>query len=196
MILSHIYRSLYSVFIMGPVFAQSPTYAESSPPVHSLSSIQIKASPQTSEQTHSYQHQSVSEILKLPITLQELPQSATVITRQRMEDQGLDSLGQVIEQSPGVSRSQYGDDGAGYTSFQACGFTINNYSIDGVPTTAALQGYGGLSVMDTAIYDNIAIVRGATGLLNGAGEPSAAIMMQRKRPTKTRQAQVSLGAGT
>lgn len=165
--------------------------------VSTLSSIKVRAQNEKSEGTGSYQQQAVPQVLKLPMTLQELPQSATVITRQRIEDQGLDTLGQVMEQSPGVSRRQYGDDGAGYTSFQARGFNITNYVIDGVPTTAAaLQGYGGVSVMDTAIYDNVAIVRGATGLLSGVGEPSASIMMQRKRPTAEFQGQVLAGVGS
>ncbi|MGG4578296.1 MULTISPECIES: TonB-dependent siderophore receptor [Alcaligenes] len=178
--------------LMGVAQAQ-----ETPQEVSTLSSIKVRAQNEKSEGTGSYQQQAVPQILKLPVTLQELPQSATVITRQRMEDQGLDTLGQVMEQSPGVSRRQYGDDGAGYTSFQARGFNITNYVIDGVPTTAAaLQGYGGVSVMDTAIYDNVAIVRGATGLLSGAGEPSASIMMQRKRPTAEFQGQVSAGVGS
>ena len=178
--------------VMGVAHAQ-----ETPQEVSTLSSIKVRAQNEKSEGTGSYQQQAVPQVLKLPMTLQELPQSATVITRQRIEDQGLDTLGQVMEQSPGVSRRQYGDDGAGYTSFQARGFNITNYVIDGVPTTAAaLQGYGGVSVMDTAIYDNVAIVRGATGLLSGAGEPSASIMMQRKRPTAEFQGQVSAGVGS
>lgn len=178
--------------LMGVAHAQ-----ETPQEVSTLSSIKVRAQNEQSEGTGSYQQQAVPQVLKLPMTLQELPQSATVITRQRIEDQGLDTLGQVMEQSPGVSRRQYGDDGAGYTSFQARGFNITNYVIDGVPTTAAaLQGYGGVSVMDTAIYDNVAIVRGATGLLSGAGEPSASIMMQRKRPTAEFQGQVSAGVGS
>ncbi|MBQ0217170.1 TonB-dependent siderophore receptor [Alcaligenes faecalis] len=178
--------------LMGVAQAQ-----ETPQEVSTLSSIKVRAQNEKSEGTGSYQQQAVPQVLKLPMTLQELPQSATVITRQRIEDQGLDTLGQVMEQSPGVSRRQYGDDGAGYTSFQARGFNITNYVIDGVPTTAAaLQGYGGVSVMDTAIYDNVAIVRGATGLLSGAGEPSASIMMQRKRPTAEFQGQVSAGVGS
>lgn len=178
--------------LMGVAHAQ-----ETPQEVSTLSSIKVRAQNEKSEGTGSYQQQAVPQVLKLPMTLQELPQSATVITRQRIEDQGLDTLGQVMEQSPGVSRRQYGDDGAGYTSFQARGFNITNYVIDGVPTTAAaLQGYGGVSVMDTAIYDNVAIVRGATGLLSGAGEPSASIMMQRKRPTAEFQGQVLAGVGS
>ena len=178
--------------LMGVAQAQ-----ETPQEVSTLSSIKVRAQNEKSEGTGGYQQQAVPQVLKLPMTLQELPQSATVITRQRIEDQGLDTLGQVMEQSPGVSRRQYGDDGAGYTSFQARGFNITNYVIDGVPTTAAaLQGYGGVSVMDTAIYDNVAIVRGATGLLSGAGEPSASIMMQRKRPTAEFQGQVLAGVGS
>lgn len=178
-----------------PVFAQTQS-VDGNMPVSKFSVIEVQGESPVTEGTGRYLHESVPQVIKLPLDLHELPQSATVITRQRIDDQNLTSLGEVIEQSPGITRRQYGDDGAGYTSFLSRGFTVNNYSIDGVSTTAAaLQGYGGLSVMDTAIYDHITIVRGATGLLNGAGDPSAAILMQRKRPTSTFQAQVTAGAG-
>lgn len=47
-----------------------------------------------------------------------------------------------------------------------------------------------------AIYDRVEIVRGATGLVQGAGNPSAAINLVRKRPTDVPQVSVDLSAGS
>lgn len=180
-----------------PVFAQTLPQEGENLPVSKFSAIKVQGAAAVTEDSRRYLHKSAAQVIKLPLDLQELPQSATVITRQRIDDQNLTSLGEVMDQSPGITRQQFGDDGAGYSFFLSRGFSINNYSIDGVSTTAAaLQGLSGLSAMDTAIYDNITVVRGATGLLSGAGDPSASMMMQRKRPTRAFKAQVTAGAGT
>ena len=48
-----------------------------------------------------------------------------------------------------------------------------------------------------ALYDHIDVVRGATGLTFGAGNPSAAINMVRKRATSTEPtANVEVSAGS
>lgn len=49
---------------------------------------------------------------------------------------------------------------------------------------------------DTIIYDHIEVVRGATGLTTGAGDPSATVNMVRKRPTAQWQAQTGVKAGS
>jgi outer membrane receptor for ferric coprogen and ferric-rhodotorulic acid len=49
---------------------------------------------------------------------------------------------------------------------------------------------------DTSIYERIEVVRGATGLVTGAGDPSATINMVRKRPTEDFRASTSLSAGS
>ena len=41
-----------------------------------------------------------------------------------------------------------------------------------------------MGLEDTAIYERIEIIRGSTGLTNGAGNPSASINYVRKKPTK------------
>jgi len=48
-----------------------------------------------------------------------------------------------------------------------------------------------ISSADTAMYDRVEIVRGATGLMQGAGNPAAAINLVRKRPAMTPQLSLS-----
>jgi len=153
----------------------------------------------TTENTDSYTQLGPSRTATgLAMTMRETPQSISVITRQRMDDQNLTSVGEVLDQTPGISRTQYGLPGAGYADLYSRGFAIQNYQIDGVLTPAsALQGLSASIVsLDSAIYDRIEIVRGASGLLTGAGDPSATVNLLRKRPSSEFQAYATVAAGS
>ena len=138
----------------------------------------------------------------LALGLRDTPQSVTVITRQRMDDENLGSMARVMDVTPGISLVRAGATGSPAVGeiFYARGFEISNYQLDGVPTSqlglqamaGTRSGIGGTS---TSIYDRITVVRGAAGLLNGAGNPAAAINFVRKRPTSEFQgaAEVSVG---
>ncbi len=136
----------------------------------------------------------------LGLSLRETPQSVSVITRQRMDDQGLDSFGEVLDQTPGISVWSGASGSIGATGgTYARGYEVSNYQIDGVtvPTTY----WGGHSIsniasIDTVIYDSVTVVRGATGLMTGAGDPSASIHLTRKRPTDRFQASLAQSAGS
>jgi outer-membrane receptor for ferric coprogen and ferric-rhodotorulic acid len=153
----------------------------------------------TTENTGSYTQRGPSRTATgLAMTQRETPQSISIFTRQRMDDQNLTSVGEVLDQTPGISRTQYGTPGAGYAELYSRGFAIQNYQIDGVLTPAsAMQGLSDSIVsLNSAIYDRIEIVRGATGLLTGAGDPSATVNLLRKRPTSEFQAHAIAAAGS
>jgi outer membrane receptor for ferric coprogen and ferric-rhodotorulic acid len=63
------------------------------------------------------------------------------------------------------------------------GFEITSFQFDGVPVAT---GNVGIETTNTAIYDRIEVVRGSTGLITGAGEPSAAINLVRKQANSDR----------
>ncbi|WP_417465899.1 TonB-dependent siderophore receptor [Kordiimonas sp.] len=113
----------------------------------------------------------------LGLSPQETPQSVSVMTFQRIEDQGLRSLTDIVMNAVGVSAKEL--DSTRF-SFSARGFTIQNYQLDGVPLAWSPGGDSGETLQDTALYERIEIVRGATGLLTGAGDPSASINLVRK----------------
>nr|WP_295107889.1 TonB-dependent siderophore receptor [uncultured Caulobacter sp.] len=143
--------------------------------------------------TEGYQVKGANTATKLPLTLRETPQSLTVFTRQRIEDFNLITVTEVFAQTPGVNVQQYDSN---RVLFNARGFAITNFQFDGVPTQYT-TGAGGNSVLsDTSIYERIEVVRGATGLVTGAGDPSATINMVRKRPTEDFRASTSLSAGS
>lgn len=108
----------------------------------------------------------------LGLSIRETPQSVSVMTFQRIEDQNLKTLTDVVLNATGVSSKELDSSRA---SFSARGFAIDNYQLDGVPITWTPGGDAGETQTDMALYERIEIVRGATGLLTGAGNPSASI---------------------
>ncbi|MFS0827791.1 TonB-dependent siderophore receptor [Pseudomonas phoenicis] len=154
-------------------------------------SISGKAPGSTTEGTGLYTTYSSSSSTRLNLTPKETPQSLTVMTRQRLDDQRLTSLNEVLEQTPGVTAS-HTSIGAENNTYWSRGFQINNFEIDGVPTSSRIDN----STQYTAMYDRVEVVRGATGLISGSGTPSATINLIRKRPTFEPQVSVNAEAGS
>lgn len=148
----------------------------------------------TTEDTHSYTTGSTSSATGLPLSLRETPQSVTVITRQQMDDRGVQSISDALRNTPGVSTQKYDSD---RTEFSARGFAITNFQYDGVN-----QPYDGVygenpnNSDDSASLDRIEVVKGATGLMTGAGDPSATVNLIRKKPTKEFKASISGTVGS
>lgn len=148
----------------------------------------------TTEGTGSYTTGATSTATKLNLSLRETPQSVSVLTRQRIDDQNLRSIGQVLEQAPGINVQSPGSDRLYVFSR---GLAIDNYQYDGMPTTSfAFSQALPQALADMAIYDRVEVVRGATGLLSGAGDPSGTVNLVRKRPTDTFKGYVSAGLGS
>lgn len=114
---------------------------------------------------------------KMPLTVRDIPQSVSIVSQQRMQDQGLQSVGDVLNNTVGVSASNIDSDRSNYYSR---GFLINNYLFDGVPTVVTDVWDLGDTRSDTAIYDRIEVIRGANSLALGSGNPSASVNMVRK----------------
>ncbi len=148
----------------------------------------------TTEGTGAYTTGETAAATRLPMTLKETPQAVTVITRQRMDDQQLNTVQSVLENTSGVTTRQADSE---RTSFYSRGLLINNVQYDGIPTVLGNTINGsGISALDTAFYDRVEVVRGGSALLTGTGNPSAAINLVRKRPTPEFSAAASLGAGS
>lgn len=147
----------------------------------------------TTDGTGSYTTGGSSTASKLNLSLRETPQTVSVMTRQLMDDKKLTSLDKVLEQTPGITFQYRNFGGHVYTSR---GFSLlaESFLIDGVPG----QGYQitGWMKPDTAIYDRVEVLRGASGLLVGAGEPGGAVNLVRKRPTAENKLTVQASAGS
>lgn len=147
----------------------------------------------TTENTGSYTTGSMNTATKLPLSIRETPQSVSVITRQRMDDQGMNDLNDVVKYAPGVTLHKTASD---RQEFLARGFKIDNVMYDGLPTSISTYTQDVISGADLAMYDRVEVVRGATGLMTGAGSPAATLNLVRKRPTATPQVSVTTSAGS
>lgn len=149
-----------------------------------------KAPGSTTEGSGSYTTFSTSSSTRLNLTPQETPQPISVITRQRIEDQGLVSLNDVMDATPGITVKAFGVGGDG-PQIWARGASITNFQIDGIPSSTSMSNY----LQSSVLYDRVEIVKGATGMMSGLGTPSATINMIRKRPTQAPQSSVTAEAG-
>jgi outer membrane receptor for ferric coprogen and ferric-rhodotorulic acid len=144
--------------------------------------------------TSAYTTDQSTATTRLPLTLQDTPQSISVITEQRIKDQNLTSLRDVLDNTTGVSSNAYDSE---RVVFWSRGFQIENMSYDGVPIASSLNISSADASLDPSIYERIEVIRGATGLLTGAGSPSANINFVRKHAdSRTPQADVSLSYGS
>lgn len=146
------------------------------------------------EGTGSYTPGNIATATRLVLSPRETPQSVTVVTRQHMDDFGLNSVDDVMRHTPGITVSAFDTERSNY---YARGFSVNNFQYDGIPSTARNVAYSaGNTLSDMAIYDRVEVLKGATGLLTGAGSLGATINLVRKKPTAQFQGHVSLGAGS
>lgn len=143
------------------------------------------------ERTGSYTTRLMSTATRLDLTPRETPQSVTVITRQRMDDTGMVDLLEVVRSTPGLAITPYG---VGRPGLYARGFGLDTITQDRI--TSAFNSYIPSPLGNMAVYDRAEIVRGSTGLMQGAGNPSAAINLFRKRPTEAFHAELTGAAGS
>ncbi|AZL74650.1 TonB-dependent siderophore receptor [Pseudomonas oryziphila] len=146
----------------------------------------------TTEGSQSYTTGAMSTATKLPLTMRETPQSVTVITRQRMDDQAMTSINDVARYTPGLFLNQAS--GPGRQTYTARGFDVDNIMYDGIPS--AYTGWVVGAQPNLAMFDRVEVVRGSTGLVTGAGTPSAAINLVRKRPLAEQKVTLTGAAGS
>nr|WP_277589293.1 TonB-dependent siderophore receptor [Pseudomonas chlororaphis] len=161
-----------------------------------LSPTQVTANQlgNVTEGTGSYTPGTIATATRLPLTLRETPQSISVVTRQHMDDFALNSVDAVMRHTPGITVSAFDTD---RTNYYSRGFSINNFQYDGIPSAVRNVAYSaGNTLSDMAIYDRIEVLKGASGLLSGAGSLGGTINLVRKKPTADFQGHATLGAGS
>ena len=149
--------------------------------------------------TSNYTIPASSAATGIRLTQRETPQSLSVVTAKQIEDQGLDSLQDVLKQTPGVFHSKMGNNVSGHSEFISRSQAVDSISVDGAPKFL----YDGKAIrrgtnnLDSALYDQVVVVRGASGLSNGGmGEPGGTVALERKKPTAKPAISVEAGVGS
>ncbi|MCE4538666.1 TonB-dependent siderophore receptor [Pelomonas sp. P7] len=139
------------------------------PPANTLPVVRVQAQSASDEK-------SSSAATRLELTLRETPQSITVVGAQQIRDFGLTDINTLLDHVPGVLVERVETD---RTYFSARGFDVTNFQVDGLGLPFANGAQWG--ALDTAAFERVEVLRGATGLLAGTGNPSATVNFVRKR---------------
>lgn len=159
-----------------------------------LQTIQIQALGSTTEGTGSYTTGAMSTGVKLPLSVKETPQTVTVVTRQKIEDKSYETLDQAVSDTPGLIANQnFGD--ARY-QYWSRGLIIDNMQYDGVANPVQYYARDSDGADDMDMYDRIEVLRGASGLVTGAGNPSGAINLMRKKPLDEKKTTITTRASS
>jgi catecholate siderophore receptor len=131
----------------------------------------------------------VNAIAKLPETLQDIPQSVTVLNRSLLQSQGVSSLADALRNVPGITIS--GAEG---------GQIGNNINLNGFTarTDIFMDGFRdrGQYYRDTFALDNVEVLMGPSSMLFGRGSTGGAINQVSKKASLTPSAEVSVSGTT
>lgn len=181
-----------SVAVLVALCALAPApaaFADTAADPTTLDKVVVKG-----ERAEGYSVRRTSAGTRFDLAPREIPQSLSIISHQRIEDQNLDDIIDVLANTTGVTSTQSDSE---RTEFYARGFYIDAYQFDGLPTQMVQNWSYGDSGLDLALYDRVEVVRGATGLLSGAGNPSASVNLIRKHADSAELAgSVSVNVGS
>ncbi|MGK5062507.1 TonB-dependent siderophore receptor [Janthinobacterium sp. LB3P112] len=184
-------------YVLVPAPAATPTAAASaaSAAERTMPSITIVGQTEqgaTTEGSGSYTARRIT-LGKGEQSMKDMPQSVSVLTRQRLDDQGITDLREAVNNVTGV----VGVHGVGPgVVITARGFQIDQWQYDGVPIDRNTYALGNWGQENMVIYDRLEVLRGASGMLVGTGSPGGSVSLVRKRPTATRSVSMTARAGS
>ncbi|ABR89634.1 outer membrane receptor for ferric coprogen and ferric-rhodotorulic acid [Janthinobacterium sp. Marseille] len=152
----------------------------------------VTVSAAVAEDATSYTSRTIS-IGKTDQKLKDIPQSVSVVTRQRMDDQNMTSIYDVLENVTGVVTTASPMAGK---YFFARGFPITSIQYDGVPLTRQFYSQASSLTENMALYERAEVLRGAAGLWQGADSMGGAVNLVRKRGQAEKTISATVKAGS
>ncbi|HKO87518.1 MAG TPA: TonB-dependent siderophore receptor [Burkholderiales bacterium] len=168
--------------------AQEPQSAQVLPTIHVTAEQETATSP-----VDGYAAKRSATATKTDTPLSETPQSVSIVTRQRIEDQGATSLQDALNYSAGVRSDAYGLDSR-TDSVRVRGAYPAEYT-DGL--RRQLTGYYTSNArVDPYALERIEVLRGPSSMLYGQGSTGGIINMVSKRPLAERQGEIGVQYGS
>ena len=112
---------------------------------------------------------------KTPVALKDIPQSVSVITQQRMEDSNMLTMTDAMRQINGIRVMPAS---TANSNFYSRGYQLTT-SVDGTPNASGTLNNASF---DLSMYDRIEVLRGSSGLLQGAGGAGGVVNEVTKKP--------------
>lgn len=149
--------------------------------------------PTATEGTGSLTTNGANVASKTPQGLKDTPQSVTVMTQERIQQQNLTDLTSALEYTPGVTNVEVNSI---QTTFYSRGFQISTFQIDGGAPLDNGYNSNYKTTPNLAEFDDVQILRGSDALFGGAGQPGGVVNLARKRPLDHEQFTGDLSVGS
>ncbi|MEQ4618356.1 MAG: TonB-dependent siderophore receptor [Corticimicrobacter sp.] len=166
-----------------PVMAQSADQ-ETAEPVRRLPRIDVSA-----EAPRPSYAREATIAGKEPLAPREIANSVSVISSQRIEDQGLQTVADALNQVTGVTVISNDTTQSQYLSR---GYSLG-VAYDGIPARGSLNG---LQQFDLSMYEQVEVLRGPSGLFMGSNELGGVVNLVRKRALRNFAMSGSVSAGS
>lgn len=179
--------------VIAALFAAQPAFAQQTE--QTLPEVKVRAAPPESPigPDTGYEVKRSASATKTDTPLIETPQSVTVVTRERIEDQGATGLQDALNYAAGVRSDAYGLDSR-----------TDSVRIRGAYPTEYLDGLrrqlGGFYTSNTRVdpytLERIEVLRGPSSMLYGQGSTGGVINMVSKRPLAETQREIGVQLGS
>lgn len=123
----------------------------------------------------------------------EMAQSLTVVTRDNMDDRGVQTVSDAISYAPGTLTSAYGQDSRYDWTFLRGFDAIYDTWRDGLRNSGI--GFA-IPKVDPYGLERVEVVRGPASVLYGQGNPGGLVSLTSKRPTATPYHEVGIAGGS
>ena len=129
---------------------------------------------------------------KTDTALRDVPQSIQVVSRQVLEDQQVNNLGDALTNVSSVQRGN--SHGGSSESFIIRGFKATTYAVDGMLINPLVSRPEALR--DLANVERVEVLKGPASVLYGRGNPGGLINLVTRQPSFTPEAEVTAQAGS
>jgi len=149
--------------------------------------------PTATEGTGSLTTNGASVASKIPQALKDTPQSVTVLTQERIQQQVITDYTAALNDAPGITLQQTNSI---QTNFYSRGFGVSAFQVDGGAPLDPNVNTNYVPTLNLAEYDNVQVLRGSDALFGGAGQPGGVVSLTRKLPLDHDQLTFDINAGS
>lgn len=193
--------STFRVSLLAAMVAAAPAYAvaqdddENATELDEITVTADKENPQGPDE--GYKAERSLTATKTDTPLSETPRSVSVVTQEQIDDQGAQTLGDILEYVPGISAANYpaGDALAG-DIFYIRGMNQRDYGYGTYRDGLRMQPNAYSTSAEPFGLERVEVFKGPTSILYGENVPGGLVNLVSKRPTEEPQGEVNLSYGT
>lgn len=126
----------------------------------------------------------------------KVPQAISVVTRDQMDVQGVQSVAQALRYTSGINPEQRGTNTDSLEYLYSRGFLIDEFW-NGLRTPGPNGGFGyNVTSFDPYMFERIELLHGPASVLYGQGSPGGTLNLVSKMPTATPYHEIGLQTGS